>query len=98
MKLPFLHHANSTSPQPRATIDSESAVFFSRNSYTLSRPLISFLVRFLDFSRLILRLFLNGYRPQIRQGGERNLNGYWYVLCFMYIIRDNCHQPFVGYL
>ena len=79
MKLPFLPQTYSTSPQPKATVDSEYAALFCRHSYTLDRPLISSLFRLLDFSRLLIRLLLHGYRPQICQGEDREHNRYWYV-------------------
>ena len=79
MKLPFLHQANSTSPQPKTTVASEYAALFCRHSYTLPPSLISFLFRLLNFSRLLIRFLLYGYRPQIRQSSDREHNRYWYV-------------------
>ncbi len=79
MKLPFLHQADSTSHQPKTTVASEYAALFFRHSYTIPPSLISFLFRLLDFSRLLIRLLFNGYRPQIRQSSDREHNRYWYV-------------------
>lgn len=79
MKLPFFHQAYSTLHQSRTTVSSEYAVFFARKSYILPLPLISFLLHLLDFSRLIIRLLLNGFQPQIRQGCDQEHNCYWYA-------------------
>ncbi|MDJ0593808.1 MAG: hypothetical protein QNJ72_28155 [Pleurocapsa sp. MO_226.B13] len=37
------------------------------------------LARAIAFGRLIIRLLLNGYRPQIRQGRDRDNKIYWYA-------------------
>ncbi len=37
------------------------------------------LARALAFGRLIIRILLNGYRPKIRQGRDRDNNIYWYA-------------------
>ena len=79
MKLPFLHQACSTSHNPIETAGSEYAALFWRKNYTLHPSIISFLLRLITFSRLIIRILLNGYRTQIRQGRDRERNLYWYA-------------------
>ncbi len=77
MKLRFLGHAYSNQID---TVESECTARFLGKSYTLRRPIITFmLARALAFGRLIIRILLNGYRPKIRQGRDRDNNIYWYA-------------------
>ena len=39
----------------------------------------SILVRAIALVRLMIRILLNGYRPKIRQGCDRDNNLYWYA-------------------
>ena len=79
MKLPFFDQAYSTSHHQVETIDSEYTVLFGRKNYTFHHRLFSFLVNLLAFSRLILRLLLHGFQPQIHQRCDREDNCYWYA-------------------
>ena len=77
MKLRFLGQAYSNQIE---TVESEYTARFLGKSYTLPRPIIKFmLARALAFGRLIIRILLNGYRPKIRQGRDRDNNIYWYA-------------------
>ncbi|MDJ0635785.1 MAG: hypothetical protein QNJ34_21535 [Xenococcaceae cyanobacterium MO_188.B29] len=77
MKLGFLARAYSNQIK---TVESKYYALFWRKSYTLGLPRLKFLLaRALAFIRLIIRLLLNGYRPQIRQGRDRDNNVYWYA-------------------
>ncbi len=80
MKLRFLGQAYSTSNNQMETVESKYTVPFLGKSYTLHRPIRTFmLARGLPFGRLIIRILLNGYRPKIRQGRDRDNNIYWYA-------------------
>lgn len=79
MKLPFLDPANPNFPHHVENIDPEYSILFGRKNYIFARRLFSFLLNLPAFSRLIIRLLLNGYRPQIRQGCDREQNCYWYT-------------------
>lgn len=77
MKLRFLDQVYSNQIE---TFESEYLARFWGQSDTLSCPIIkSMLVRALAFGRLIIRILLNGYRPKVRQGCDRNNNIYWYA-------------------
>ena len=79
MKLPFLDRADSNFPNHVETIDSEYSILFGQKNNIFPRRLFSFILDLLAFSRLIIRLLLNGYGPQIRQGCDREHNCYWYA-------------------
>ena len=77
MKLHFLSQANANQIE---TVESEYTARFWGKSYTLPRPSIKFiLARAIAFVRLIIRILLNGYRPKIRQGCDRDNHIYWYA-------------------
>lgn len=77
MKLRFLSQANSNQIE---TAESESTTRFRGQIDTLSRSSIkSILGNAIAFGQLIIRIALNGYRPQIRQGRDRDNNTYWYA-------------------
>lgn len=77
MKLRFLDRADSNQIE---TITSQYDALFCRQSYTLRHPIIKLtLARAIAFSQLLIRILLNGYRPKIRQGRDRNNNIYWYA-------------------
>lgn len=79
MKLPFLDRANPNFHHHVKTIDSEYSAFFGREKYIFERRFFAFILELLAFSRLIIRVLINGYRPQIRQGCDRKHNCYWYA-------------------
>lgn len=76
MKLRFLGQAYSNQIE---TVESEYQARFWEKNDTLRRPIINMLARAIAFGGLIIRILLNGYRPQIRQGRDRNNNIYWYA-------------------
>lgn len=77
MKLRFLSQADSNQVE---TIESASTASLWGQSCTLDRPRIkSILGNAIAFGQLIIRLALNGYRPQIRQGRDRDNHTYWYA-------------------
>ena len=77
MKLHFLDRADSNQIE---TVESEYTDLFWRKSDPLRLPRVkSILARAIAFGQLIIRIALNGYRPQIRQGRDRDNNIYWYA-------------------
>ena len=77
MKLRFLSQADSNQIE---TIESTSTGRLWGQSCTLPRPRIkSILASAIAFGQLIIRIVLNGYRPQIRQGRDRDNQIYWYA-------------------
>ena len=62
------------------TIESASTVPLRRQSCTLPRSGIkSIVASAIAFGQLIIRIALNGYRPQIRSCCDRDNNIYWYA-------------------
>ena len=77
MKLGFLDRAYSNQMK---TVESEYNALFWRKNHTLGLSSIkSMLARAIAFAQLIIRILLNGYRPKIRQGRDRDNNVYWYA-------------------
>jgi hypothetical protein len=77
MKLRFFGEADSNQI---ATAESEYAARCLGNTNLLRRPSLKLrLARTLAWSRLIIRILLNGYRPKIRQGRDRDNKIYWYA-------------------
>ncbi len=77
MKLHFLSQADANQIE---TVEFESTTRFWRQSDTLPRPSSKFiLARAIAFGQLIIHLLLNGSRPQIRQGRDRDNQIYWYA-------------------
>ena len=77
MKLGFLNRAYSNQIK---TIESEYHALFWRKNHTLGLPRLKFmLARAIAFIQLLIRLLLNGYRPKIRRGRDRDNNVYWYA-------------------
>ncbi len=79
MKLRSLGQVNSNDPNQKKTIGSEYSVLFQGQSDSLHRSFFPFMLRLLAFSRLIMRILVNGYRPKIRQSRDREQNIYWYA-------------------
>ena len=79
MKLRFLGQANSNYPNQKKTLGSEYNVLFQGQSDSLYRSFFLFILRLLAFSRLAIRILLNGYRPKIRQIRDREQNIDWYA-------------------
>ena len=77
MKLRFLSQADSNQI---ATIESTSTAPLWGKSCTLPRRGIkSILARVIALGQMIIRIALNGYRPQIRSCCDRDNNIYWYA-------------------
>lgn len=77
MKLRFLSQADS---HRIATAQSEYTAHCLGKNPPFRRPLLKqMLARTFALSRLMIRLLLNGYRPKIRQGRDRDNNIYWYA-------------------
>ena len=75
MKLRCLGQADSNDHNPIETLGTEYKVLFWGKNVSL----IPFMLNLISFSQLIIRILLNGYKPQIRQGRDREQNLYWYA-------------------
>ena len=77
MKLRFLNQADSNQIK---TIESASTAPLWGQSCNLPRSNNkSILASAIALGKLIIRIALNGYRPQIRQGRDRDNKTYWYA-------------------
>ena len=52
---------------------------YTKTANLYIRSLTFMLARALAFGRLTIRILLNGYRPKIRQGRDRDNKIYWYA-------------------
>ena len=75
MKLRFLGQADSNDHNQIETLGTEYKILFRGKNGSL----ITFMLNLTSFSQLIIRILLNGYKPQIRQGRDREQNIYWYA-------------------
>ena len=75
MKLRSLSQVGSNDHNQIETLGTEYKVLFRGKSGSL----IPFMWNLISFSQLIIRILLNGYKPQIRQGRDREQNLYWYA-------------------
>lgn len=82
MKLRFLeqnffeqtdfHHSET------AELDYKADLWGKNNAF-LPNKINLLLTRGISFGQMIMRVLLNGYRPKIRQGRDRDQNVYWYA-------------------